>query len=224
MADILRIGHYLVNRSVSTRLGKGQFGEVWRGRNTTSNEECAVKEITKPENEFKYIDQELAILKETSHPNITELYHSEWKGNVLYMFMEFCEDGDLDKYVETNKEFSEDVLLSFMQGCADAINYLHNRNPPVVHRDLKPGNILVKTVNHIPTVKITDLGFSCFVTKDFSTVCGTPYYMAPEVMPDKDGNVKYNLPADIFSLGLVFHSMVTHKSGQKLTPIKGTVA
>ena len=221
----VRSGGYEVNQDYETRLGSGCFGQVWKGRILLTNEDIAVKEIQKledPEFTKKYIKQVTKILKLASHPNIIKLYHSAWVGEVLFLFMELCEEGDLDQYVKINKELSEDIMLHFMQGVDDAIDHLHHLSTPIIHCDLKPANLLVKTINGDHLIKVADFGVSRLVTHDFTTVCGSSNYWAPEMLPDKNHKVQYNLEVDIFAMGVIFLAMTNHKTGQNLTPIKGT--
>ena len=225
MAKSLRIGGYEVNQDYKTKLGGGSFSQVWRGRIVSTNEAIAVKEIQKPDDpEFtkKYIEQEIKILKLASHPNIIKFYHDAWVGKVIFLFMEYCEERDLDQFIKINKKLSEDVMLHFMQGVADAIDYLHHLSTPIIHRDLKPANLLVKKTygNHL--IKVADFSVSHPVTHDITLLCGSSTYWAPELLPDKNHRVKYNVEVDIFAMGVIFLALANHKTGHQLTPIKGT--
>ena len=116
---------------------------------------------------------------------------------------------------------TDEELLSFMSDCADGLSYLHSYKPAIIHRDLKAENVLVQNEQTNVVLKLTDFGFSLRAAKDATTYCGSPNYIAPEVYPDSKGNVRYNLMADIFSLGILYEGLLTHQPGRKVVPIKG---
>ena len=229
MAAMVKIiDEYKVFLDDDDRLGGGSYGEVWKGQNIGTGLNVAVKRVSiDVEEEFyiKYIKGEVDALQSLSHPNIIQLFHSKHTEKFQYIFFELCEEGDLEAYVKKQIELSEDMMLRFMQGAAEALNYLHHLQPPVVHRDIKPQNMLIQSDNSVQILKLTDFGLARRISikesRVSATYCGTLNYMAPEVNPDKDGNVSYNKPIDIFSLGLVYFAMLSHEPAKELTVLKG---
>ena len=107
-----------------------------------------------------------------------------------------------------------------MHQCSSAVQYLHSLNPKVVHRDLKPGNLLVKSEGHHHVIKVADFGVSRLLDDNegvmMMTVTGTEIFMAPEIF----AQTKYDEKVDIFSLGLIFIAMYNYTSlDERLLPL-----
>ena len=232
MATSFQIDDYIVSQDYpKDYLGGGNNVEVWKGHHVSKDLQVAVKQIRLPDvKEFElYLDRELETLSSVSHCNIVKFYHSKRLGRFLYIFMELCE-GNLDKYLETKKDIRLDTLLLFMQDIAHAVNHLHHMSPPVAHRDLKPENlVIVKYRYQLPIIKVTDFGLARRFDGNkryvqTATLCGSQNYMAPETRPDEEDFVRYNISVDVFALGVIFHAMVNHIPGQKLSPLKGKLS
>eukprot|EP01102_Stenamoeba_stenopodia_P012507 TRINITY_DN3966_c0_g1_i1.p1 TRINITY_DN3966_c0_g1~~TRINITY_DN3966_c0_g1_i1.p1 ORF type:complete len:636 (+),score=125.14 TRINITY_DN3966_c0_g1_i1:69-1976(+) len=205
------IGHYHCTGEV---LGKGSFASVYKGINTITKEIVAIKaidveRITKTNNR-KQLDQEVAVMKGMKHENILELYdvYPSPKGDYLYLCLEYCAAGDLSKYLakQPERRLSEDNTRYFMRQLAAGLRFL--RSKQVVHRDLKPQNLLlsVNSSNAI-TLKIADFGLAKFMDPHSlaDTMCGSPLYMAPELLR----NQKYTIKADLWSVGIIMFEMLT---------------
>jgi len=219
---------YQVFTSDDDLLGFGQFGQVYKGRDTNRNIDVAVKKIPLYDDEDyqKYIRRELETMLAIEHAHVVKLHHSEKSKQFLYLVMEFCDGGDIESYIRKKGALQREMCLGFMQNIAEAVEYMHTRKHPILHRDLKPGNILLKIENAIPIIKLADFGLARPVSTAASrfsvTVCGSPNYMAPEARPDADGKVAYDLPVDVFSVGLIFLVLHNHELTRKpLEPIKG---
>ena len=210
-------------------LGEGAFGKVLKVSSLINHKIYAMKLLDLKENENenmdkeekeKYFISEIELLKKLNHPNIVKYYKSFRENDMLYIIMEYFDNGDLGDYIkvlknEENKNKKEEIWNIFYQ-CISGLNYLHSSG--VVHRDIKPANIFM-TKNKI--IKIGDFGVSALV-KDKKevmkkirklkfTVVGTPEYMAPEILKQK----KYNEKVDIFSMGCVFYKICCLKEYQK---------
>lgn len=125
--------------------------------------------------------------------------------NAVYMVLEMMRGGDLISRIEAKTRLSEpSSKLLFLQIC-HAVKYLHDKG--ITHRDIKPDNILLATNDDETLVKVSDFGLSKFVAKGsiMKTLCGTPYYLAPEVLSTK-GEGTYNKKVDIWSLGVVLYA------------------
>jgi serine/threonine-protein kinase ULK/ATG1 len=182
-------------------LGKGSFSRVYLGKNIINNEEVAVKIINISKcNQYIDINKEIEILRELHHENIVKLEDSILKDEQLYIILEYCSLGDLNKFF--NKVAIKEIYVKhYAKQIIDGLMYLSSKN--IMHRDIKPHNILLK---NIYTIKLTDFGFAKHYnnTDMTSTLCGSPIYMAPEIMKLKN----YNYKADIWSLGVVLYELL----------------
>jgi len=147
------------------------------------------------------LEREVDIMKKVGrHPHIVQLIDLVESPNFLYLVMELVTGGALMDRITGQAEFSEgDVRLLVLQ-IVSAIEVLHKQN--IVHRDLKPENILLKEGNK--HIMITDFGLSRIANSSVSTVCGTPYYVAPEVISQK----RYDKGVDMWSVGVVTYLML----------------
>lgn len=162
-----------------------------------NKQEVAIKKIKIDtiSNKFK---SETDIIKRLNHKNILKfieiLYHKEH----IYIVSELC-DYPLTKII--NDIIDEETIMNIMEQLSSGLKYLHNNN--ILHRDLKPDNILL--LNNI--IKIADFGYArTLEQKDMmlQTFCGTPYYMAPEMLCSSS----YNSKSDLWSLGIILYQMV----------------
>ena len=121
-----------------------------------------------------FINNVIPLLK---HTNIIELYKTFEKNNSFFLILEYCNNGDLSQYLKKKIFLTENETKSIFIQINNAIEYLHINE--IIHRDLKPHNILLTTNN---TIKICDFGFACFYNNIDSSFCGSPFYMAPEML------------------------------------------
>ena len=192
------------------QLGAGSFGQVYRIIHKETNASYACKKINKKsisnKDRFKV---EIDLLKATDHPYIVKLYELYEDNFNLYLVMEECKGGELfDKLAQRAKNknmYSESEAAEIMIKIMGAINYCHSHG--VCHRDLKPENILLTDNNDLGTIKIADFGLSRIFSNDnkiMTSVVGTTYYMAPEVLRSK-----YTEKCDIWSLGCILYIMLS---------------
>ena len=127
----------------------------------------------------------------------------------LVLVTELCEAGDLVKYFTENCPVLQ-MRIDLMAQASLGLLHLHSQSPPVVHRDIKPQNMLLKWEGQKLVLKIADFGFARPVeASKLETFCGTLTYIAPDVLPDVQTEiVSYTRDCDIFSLGLVCQAMV----------------
>jgi len=148
---------------------------------------------------------EVDILRRIRHPNVIALHDSVKDHGRIYLILEYCRGGDLHAYLQRHKRVSETVAKHFIRQLASGLQMLRDNN--VVHRDLKPQNILLVENNENSLLKIADFGFAKFL-QPFAlaeTLCGSPLYMAPEVMQAQ----KYDAKADLWSVGVILYQLVT---------------
>uniref|UniRef100_A0A9L0K1R5 non-specific serine/threonine protein kinase n=1 Tax=Equus asinus TaxID=9793 RepID=A0A9L0K1R5_EQUAS len=198
-------------------IGHGAFAVVFKGRHREKHDlEVAVKCINKKNlaKSQTLLGKEIKILKELKHENIVALYDFQEMANSVYLVMEYCNGGDLADYLHTMRTLSEDTIRLFLQQIAGAMRLLHSKG--IIHRDLKPQNILLSNPSGRRTnpnnirVKIADFGFARYLQSNMmaATLCGSPMYMAPEVIMSQH----YDGKADLWSIGTIVYQCLTGKA------------
>ncbi|KAF5737482.1 serine/threonine-protein kinase CTR1 [Tripterygium wilfordii] len=194
---------------VKERIGAGSFGTVHRA--DWHGSEVAVKILMEQDlhaERFKEFLREVAIMKRLRHPNIVLFMGAVTQPPNLSIVTEYLSRGSL--YRLLHKSGAREVLderrrLSMAYDVAKGLNYLHRRNPPIVHRDLKSPNLLVDKKY---TVKVCDFGLSRLKANTFlssKSAAGTPEWMAPEVLRDEPSNEK----SDVYSFGVILWELAT---------------
>ncbi len=190
------------------KIGKGAFSKIYKGYHKYTKLKVAVKEITLDTlNKHKKIfKRESEILMKLRHPNIIHLYDTiidETNENV-YLIMDYYSRGDFSKFLK-NRPLKEKYAIKYLKQLSEGLKYLLSNN--IIHRDLKPQNILVSDIGDI---KITDFGFARYFDNDImiQTICGSPLYMAPEIMKSQ----KYDYKSDLWSVGVIFYEMLVGKT------------
>eukprot|EP01114_Cavostelium_apophysatum_P023101 TRINITY_DN859_c0_g1_i1.p1 TRINITY_DN859_c0_g1~~TRINITY_DN859_c0_g1_i1.p1 ORF type:complete len:300 (+),score=72.46 TRINITY_DN859_c0_g1_i1:73-972(+) len=193
---------------VKEELGKGAFSVVKLGVNKSTGEKVAIKMIDKKaastDQDAKRLKTEVDILKKVSHPNIVCLKDLFETSDKLYLVMELVTGGELfDKIVEKG-QYSEREASTVVKKMISAVLYLHNNS--IAHRDLKPENLLLKGGSTDTEVMLSDFGLSKIVGVEsmMETACGTPYYVAPEVL----SATGYDKEVDLWSCGVITYLLL----------------
>ncbi|XP_074309018.1 mitogen-activated protein kinase kinase kinase 3-like [Silene latifolia] len=192
-------------------LGRGTFGHVYLGFNSEGGHMCAIKEVRivsddqNSRESLKQLNQEINLLSQLSHPNIVRYYGSELGGDTLSVYLEFVSGGSIHKLLQEYGPFKEPVIQNYTRQILAGLAYLHSRK--TVHRDIKGANILVDPTGEI---KLADFGMAKHITSCAAVLSfrGSPYWMAPEVVMNKNG---YSLEVDIWSLGCTILEMAMAK-------------
>lgn len=187
-------------------LGKGAYSNVYLGYQVDKdNMKVAIKIINTSELHYKVferLDEELKIMrwiKKNPHPNIIKCLDVTHNDNFVYIIMEYCENGILSTILK--KPMKEKYANYYFKQLISGLQYLKDNK--IIHRDIKPSNILLTNKRRI--LKITDFGFAKNLDDvDFELVCGSPLYMAPELIRDK----KCSEGADLWSIGLILYQML----------------
>ncbi|XP_055022696.1 serine/threonine-protein kinase ULK2 [Boleophthalmus pectinirostris] len=197
-------------------VGHGAFAVVFKGRHRKKTDwEVAIKSINKKNLSKSQIllGKEIKILKELQHENIVALYDVQETPNSVFLVMEYCNGGDLADYLQAKGTLREDTLRVFLQQISAAMRVLHSKG--IIHRDLKPQNILLSYTGRKKSgvsgirVKIADFGFARYLQSNMmaATLCGSPMYMAPEVIMSQN----YDAKADLWSIGTVVYQCLVGK-------------
>ncbi|XP_062339860.1 serine/threonine-protein kinase ULK1 isoform X2 [Osmerus eperlanus] len=198
-------------------IGHGAFAVVFKGRHREKHDwEVAVKCINKKNlaKSQTLLGKEIKILKELKHENIVALHDFQETAGSVYLVMEYCNGGDLADYLHSKGTLSEDTIRVFLQQIAGAMRVLQAKG--IIHRDLKPQNILLsypagrKSHSTNTCIKIADFGFARYLQNNMmaATLCGSPMYMAPEVIMSQT----YDAKADLWSIGTIVFQCLTGKA------------
>lgn len=200
----MKIGEY----DYSQEIGNGTFSKVYRGVNRETKKEVAIKIInykglsSSLRNKIDFEIELMLKIKQNPHPNIILCYDIIKEKNLAYIVMEYCDCRDLSHYI--GKPIPEKQVKFFFKQLVSGLIYLDKLG--IVHRDIKPNNILL--TNDCKTLKIIDFGLSCQESGEMlETVCGSPLYMAPEII----GKNKYDRKSDLWSVGLILYEMLFGK-------------
>ncbi|CAI5722964.1 unnamed protein product [Peronospora destructor] len=203
------IGDYVV----TSKLGSGSFAVVYKGYHKTSKLPVAIKALSLHKLNRKLLENlemEIAILRQIDHPNVVKLYDIKKTDKHMYLILEYCAGGDLQQFVrrqeqkEGQKVVAEDVARHFLHELAKGMQCLWERN--LIHRDLKPQNLLLVEDSATSALKIADFGFARHLatTSMAETLCGSPLYMAPEILKFQ----KYDAKADLWSVGTILFEIL----------------
>lgn len=182
-------GNILMQRyEVGKLLGQGTFAKVYHARNTETSQSVAIKVIDKDKifkvGLMEQIKREISVMKLVRHPNIVQLYEVMATKSKIYFVLEYVKGGELFNKIAKGK-LREDAARKYFQQLVSAVDFCHSRG--VYHRDLKPENLLVDENGNL---KISDFGLSALAESRrqdglLHTTCGTPAYVAPEVISRK---------------------------------------
>ncbi|EEQ82939.1 hypothetical protein NCER_100270 [Vairimorpha ceranae BRL01] len=195
------------NYSLKKLLGRGAYAQCYLIEND-NGENYAMKIIKLKDIKSKKVHEklksEIEIHKGLDHPNIVKMYKHFRNEDYIFMILELCERGGLDALLKRNGKLKEKYVINFVKQIINGLLYLHN-DVHVVHRDLKLGNLFLDSKMN---VKIGDFGLSAKIKEGERkvTMCGTPNYIAPEILFGKDGGHSYEV--DIWSLGVIIYTLL----------------
>ncbi len=193
------VDNYVLQRVI----GKGQFGEVFKGYHKTTLQDVAIKAVNRKKLKGKFyelLENEIQVLRCCNNINIIKLYDIKKTSNNIYLMLEYCNEGDLMQHIKKKEKLTEEEAIEIFLQILNAFKTLVKNN--IMHRDFKLPNIL----KHNGIIKIADFGFSKMLGDDHfaTTMLGSPLNMAPEILGGKD----YTNKADIWSIGTCFYEML----------------
>lgn len=212
-----RVGTVLEGKyEILKQIGKGGMSVVYVAMDLRLNKQWAIKEIKNDSSQsvetlLKGLEMEANILKKVDHPVLPRIVDIIDKGGTIYVVMDYIEGRALDKVLAEEGAQPEEKVIEWAKQLAGALDYLHTMDPPIIYRDMKPSNIMLKPDG---TVKLIDFG----TAKEYkveniadTTALGTRGYAAPEQFGDSLGKGIYKTDArtDIYCLGATLYHIVT---------------
>ncbi|MEN8142326.1 MAG: serine/threonine-protein kinase [Thermodesulfobacteriota bacterium] len=212
MGELKKLGKY----EIISILGQGAMGIVYKGFDPHIERTVAIKTIRKDALDHKEMEPLLVRFKREAqaagrltHPGIVTVYEYGEEDDSAYIAMEFVQGRELKSFLDNNERFPLEMIISIISQLLDALAYSHDNG--VVHRDIKPGNIIIPENGKI---KVTDFGIARIESStltQFGDVIGTPSYMSPEQF----GGQQVDKRSDLFSTGVILYHLLT---GEKPFP------
>lgn len=212
---------------IDKKIGSGGFSEVYLGLDKILNIKIAIKKINLKQKNIVLdkLIKEIEIMKKMDHPNIISYYDVIKTEEYWYIIMEYCNKGTLEDVIKYNKKIKEKEINTYyyLNQLKNAINYI--RNMGYIHRDLKPMNILLKSdnlndsYNHTENIilKLADFGLAKENNNILmDTICGSPYYMAPELFTENE----YDDKIDLWSFGIIMYQLIFGENPNKASNLK----
>ena len=189
-------------------LGRGSFATVWRATCGKTGAVVAVKEIACERLSKKLRESlklEVEVMRRMRDENILRFIDMQSSNETAYIVLEYCGGGDLSQFIKRHGRMEELAARRFMLQLARGLKAM--RKAQIVHRDLKPQNLLLTSNDLNAELKIADFGFARYIRDSegmADTVCGSPLYMAPEVLNYQ----RYDAKADLWSVGAILFEML----------------
>ncbi len=199
---------------ILTEIGRGGMSVVYLAMDKRLNKQWAVKEVRKrgtSKNDEIVVNSLMAeanLIKRLDHPAFPRIVDIIDNGETIYIVMDYIEGESLDKILLEHGPQPEKAVINWAMQICDALNYLHSQKPhPIIYRDMKPGNLMLKPEGEFGIIKIIDFGIAReFKDKNLAdtTVLGTRGYASPEHYAGHT-----DVRSDIFSLGMTMHHLLT---------------
>ncbi|XP_072530963.1 serine/threonine-protein kinase DCLK3 [Salminus brasiliensis] len=187
-------------------VGDGNFAVVRECRVRGCTKMFAMKMVDKAKLQGRghMIQNEIVLLRSLAHPRLVQLLRSHHTDTHVYLLMELVTGGDLFDAIARSGRFSEPCAARMIRDISQALEYIHNKS--IAHRDIKPENLLVQRQgNGSVNLKLADFGLAMVVTEPVFTVCGTPTYVAPEILAETG----YGVAVDIWATGVILFVLLS---------------
>lgn len=196
-------GYDIQDFNIIKTIGTGTFGRVLLCKNKETDDYAAMKVLCLADiirlKQVEHVKNEKNILQEIRHPFVVNLLWCDRDEICIYMLFEYVCGGELFSYLRNAGRFTSSTANFYSSEIISALEYLHSKS--IVYRDLKPENLLLDKEGHL---KITDFGFAKKLTDRTWTLCGTPEYLAPEIIQSKG----HNKAVDWWALGVLIYEML----------------
>lgn len=185
-------------------IGKGTNSSVYLSRSKSDNIQYAVKSIRKKavnncNSAQRAMIDEISIMRKLNHPRIVKLHKVYESETHIYLVMDYLRGNDLHHRICKQGTFSEETAAKLTRNILETLDYIHSVN--IVHRDIKPENIMMINLLDDSDFKLGDFGIATQAHENLKLVCGSPRYIAPEILREE----VYGAKVDIFSLGIVVY-------------------
>lgn len=209
---------------ILTEIGHGGMSVVYLAMDTHLNKQWAVKEIRKKgngKNDEIVVNSLLAeanLMKRLDHPSLPRIVDIIDNGQTIFVVMDYIEGESLDKVINEYGAQPEELVIGWAKQLCDALSYLHSQKPPIIYRDMKPANVMLKPEGNI---KIIDFGIAREYKEQSladTTVLGTKGYAPPEQYSGQT-----DARSDIYALGMTMHHLLTGidpRSGEAYAPVR----
>lgn len=198
---------------IQSYAGKGGMGTVYVAEDINTGRVWAIKEAVVTEYNKKLVYSEAQIMSKLNNKSMPAVKEIIQEGDLLYIVMEYVQGDTLESYLRNGSAFAENIIHKWFIEICDVLIYLHELDPPIVYRDLKPSNIMVEDDGNI---KIIDFGIAQEYSEngkiDQQTMALTKGYAAPE---QYDARFRYDVRTDIYALGVTMHYLLTGKNPNK---------
>ncbi|KAF7458493.1 CAM kinase, SNF1 family [Cryptosporidium felis] len=184
-------------------IGEGSFAKVYKGKNVITGEDVVLKAVDKKKVKESNVYTEIEVLRRVHHPHIVHFIASFEEEDHVCLVLEFLGGGELFEWIAQKGAYSEEQAKIAMKRVLLALQWLHANN--VVHRDLKTENLILEHRNSPESLKIIDFGLAASLGSSAMKMrCGSPGYVAPEILEDKI----YSTKVDVFSIGVVLYTLL----------------
>ncbi|OMJ86411.1 hypothetical protein SteCoe_12068 [Stentor coeruleus] len=191
--------------AIIKEIGQGNFAEILLAEDLGDHKQFAIKKISKNKllNGTLSIENEIEIMRKFPHPNIVSLYKIYESESTISLILEYFPEGDLFQRLLKKNRLEEHNAAKLMMNLLDALNFLHENH--VIHRDLKLENILMKCSDNDYEIKLGDFGLACISGDEEVLRCGSPGYIAPEIL----NRQPYSSKVDIFGAGVILYVLLS---------------
>ncbi|CAD8063586.1 unnamed protein product [Paramecium primaurelia] len=194
-------------------IGKGNFAKVYQATKKENNTQYAIKAFSKEYmlQQSKGIESmlnEIKLMRRLNHPNIVKLYEVHETTNSVYFVLDMIQGGQLLQRVRETGFLSAETMQKFAFNLISALNHMHENR--IIHRDLKPENLLLKSTENNNEIILADFGLATNLDDEpLFKRCGTPGFVAPEIIDYIDGQEFYTDKCDVFSAGIILYLLIT---------------
>lgn len=197
--------------AVIKEIGNGNYAKVYLAQDVQDHKEFAIKSISKQailasSRSTSALISEISVMRKLLHPHLLKLHKVYENEKFIHLILDYLPGGDLFHRIIERSSISEQNSVKFMKNLLEALDYMHSHN--FIHRDLKPENILMANLTDDFEFKIADFGLACECIEDQLIRCGSPGYVAPEILK----KMSYGKKVDIFSAGIILYVLLSSRA------------